>query len=80
MKRLILAGALLCSALFAYASEKASPDWQDARVVQKNRYPMTATFETDGQKLSLNGVWRFQWYASIPERSMTFYAEGFDLG
>ena len=78
MKRLILAGALLCSALFAYASEKAVPDWQDARVVQKNRYPMTATFETDGQKLSLNGVWRFQWYASIPERSMTFYAEGFD--
>ena len=78
MKRLILAAVLLCSALLASAADKALPDWQNARVVQRNRYPMTATFETDGQKLSLNGVWKFQWYASIPERSMTFFAADFD--
>ena len=60
MKRLILAAVLLCSALLASAADKALPDWQNARVVQRNRYPMTATFETDGQKLSLNGVWKFQ--------------------
>ena len=54
------------------------PDWQNARVVERNRYPMTTTFETDGQKLSLNGVWKFQWYASIPERSMSFFAADFD--
>ena len=79
MKRLILAAVLLCSAIMASsAAEKALPDWQDAGIVQRNRYPMTATFETDGQKLSLNGVWKFQWYASIPERSMTFFAADFD--
>ena len=61
MKRLILAAVLLCSAIMASsAAEKALPDWQDAGIVQRNRYPMTATFETDGQKLSLNGVWKFQ--------------------
>ena len=78
MKRLILAAAFACFAFLASASENALPDWHDARVVQRNRYPMTATFETDGLKLSLNGVWKFQWYASIPERSMTFFAADFD--
>ena len=41
----------------AASSRQELPDWQDARVVERNRYPMTAFFETDGHKLSLNGVW-----------------------
>ena len=79
MKKLFAACSAICFALIASAAtQQALPDWQDATVIQRNRYPMTATFETDGQKLSLNGVWKFQWYASIPERSMTFFAADFD--
>ena len=49
------------------------PHWQDPAVVEINRYPMTATFETGGLKLSLNGVWDFKWYELIENRSLDFY-------
>ena len=79
MKKLFMAGAALLLALMSSAeTTQTLPDWQDARIIQRNRYPMTATFETDGQKLSLNGVWKFQWYPTIPERSKTFFAADFD--
>ena len=79
MKKLFMAGAALLLAFMSSAETKQTlPDWQDARIIQRNRYPMTATFETDGQKLSLNGVWKFQWYPTIPERSKTFFAADFD--
>ena len=77
MKKLFFSGLAMMLAVVASA-KSVLPDWQDATIIQRNRYPMTATFETDGQKLSLNGVWKFQWYASIPERSMTFFASDFD--
>ena len=54
-----MASVALLVALMASA-ETVLPDWQNATVIQRNRYPMTATFETGGQKLSLNGVWKFQ--------------------
>lgn len=69
---LILISSLIPSSIFAL------PDWQDAGIVQRNRYPMTASYQVDGMKQPLNGVWNFQWYASIPERSMTFFKEDFD--
>ena len=79
MKKLFMAGAALLLALLSSAeTTQTLPDWQDARIIQRNRYPMTATFETDGQKLSLNGVWKFQWYPTIPERSKTFFSADFD--
>ena len=57
MKKLFIAGLALCLSFMAEASNtQVLPDWQDARIVQRNRYPMTATFETGGQKLSLNGM------------------------
>ena len=79
MKKLFMAGAALLLAFMSSAETRQPlPDWQDARIIQRNRYPMTATFETDGQKLSLNGVWKFHWYPTIPERSKTFFAADFD--
>ena len=56
----------------AFAAEQKE-DWQDAGVVERNRYPMTATFETGGNKLSLNGVWDFKFYELIADRSMDFF-------
>ena len=41
---------------------RAAEDWQDPSVNQRNRYPMTATLERDSPRLSLEGIWKFQWY------------------
>ena len=54
------------------------PDWQNPEIVQRNRLPMSSTFDVDNMKLSLNGVWNFQWYETIGERSRTFFAVDFD--
>ena len=64
----------------ASASMSASDleEWQDAGVSHVNRYPMTATFETDGNRLSLNGVWDFKWYETVGDRSMDFYRPDYD--
>ena len=61
----------------AFASEKKE-DWQDAGVVERNRYPMTATFDTGGNKLSLNGIWDFKFYDLIADRSMDFFRTDYD--
>lgn len=80
MKRLFI----LAAAIFSLTAAGADlPHWQDPGVVEIGRYPMTATFETDGLKLSLNGVWDFKWYELIENRSSDFFkvdytAEGWD--
>lgn len=55
------------------AREAKMPVWHDPGVVQQNREPMAATFETDGLKLSLNGVWQFNWNETAESRPMDFY-------
>lgn len=54
------------------------PDWQNTQVTEVNRYPMTATFETDGNKLSLNGVWDFKWYETLEQRDLNFFQTDYD--
>ena len=49
-----------------------------AQVFQENRLPMRAHFQTDDQTLSLNGIWKFHWYASPAERSANFFKPGLD--
>ena len=66
----LAAGAALC---VAQARETKMPAWQDPGLVQENREPMTTTFETDGLKLSLNGVWKFNWNLTPDVRPMDFY-------
>ena len=65
----LAAGAALS---LAQAREAEMPAWQDPGLVQENREPMTATFETDGLKLSLNGVWKFNWNLTPDVRPMDF--------
>jgi len=47
-----------CLAVFVSAGAKTAemPDWQNPQVVERNRLPMRAHFETDGLKQSLNGT------------------------
>ena len=44
-----------------------------AQVFEENRLPMRAHFQTDDPTLSLNGTWKFHWYASPAERSADFF-------
>ena len=77
MKRLLTVfiglGAMLSSLSTAEAKKNVLPDWQDPQIVQENRLPMTASFQSGGLKLSLNGMWKFAWYETIDSRSMDFY-------
>jgi beta-galactosidase len=66
------------SATFAASDTDQLPDWQNPNVVERNRVPMTSTFDAGGLKLSLNGIWKFQWYESIPARSMDFHNVSYD--
>lgn len=67
--------ALLAAIAFfdMQAREAEMPAWQDPGIVQENREPMAATFETDGLKLSLNGVWKFNWNQTPDVRPLDFY-------
>ncbi len=70
--------ALGAAAVASAAAKKTLPDWHDPNVVQENRLPMTASFETDGLKMSLNGTWDFCWYETIDSRSSDFFKVDFD--
>ena len=73
----ILAGIALCA---AHAREAKMPAWQDPGLVQENREPMRATFETDGLKLSLNGVWKFNWNETPDPRPLDFFKVDYEDG
>ena len=73
--------ALLFVAFLLFAgvvSATELPHWQDPEVVEVNRYPMTATFHTDGNRLSLNGIWDFKWYETVESRSLDFFKMDYD--
>ena len=82
MKRFITAFLCVCasgiSAVASSEEKKDLPAWQDPYVLQENRVPMTAHFETDGLKQTLNGMWDFCFYETIGSRSMDFYRTDFD--
>lgn len=74
--------AMLCMAaaapLASATGKNVLPDWKDPEVIERNRVPMTATFETDGMKQSLSGVWKFNWNSTIDSRPLDFYKAGYD--
>lgn len=81
MKRLLttaIAFFISLSAAVSFASADVLPDWQNPQVVQRNRMPMSATFETDGLNMSLNGSWKFNWYETIESRLRDFHEVDFN--
>lgn len=76
----VLCALVLGAAAVASAATKKEvmPDWQNPQVVEDNRVPMTARFETDGLKLTLNGVWDFNWNENMDARPMDFYKTTYD--
>lgn len=80
MKKLFVAMilALSLAGISSAAQKEVLPDWQNPQVVQRNRIPMSSHFETDGLKLTLNGVWDFRWYEKIEDRSLDFFRQDYD--
>ena len=78
LRLLVTAIAAGASLLSAQARGAKLPVWYDPEVVQVNREPMTATFETDGLKLSLSGVWKFNWNETADARPMDFFKVGYE--
>ena len=77
--RLLASAFAVCAALFSAQARSAKlPVWHDPEVVQVNREPMTATFETDGLKLSLSGVWKFNWNETADSRPLDFFKVGYE--
>ena len=80
MKRLfmnVLCLAAMCMASLNLAAD-VMPDWQDPQVVQRNRLPMSATFDTGGLNLSLNGLWKFNWNETAEARPADFHSLSYD--
>lgn len=81
MRKLLTAVVCISSVWYAFPSSgktAALPDWQNPGVVERNRAPMTATFAVDGMKLSLDGIWKFNWSETIDSRPLDFYSAGYD--
>ena len=80
MKRLftnVLCLAAMCMASLNLAAD-VMPDWQDPQVVQRNRLPMSATFDAGGLNLSLNGLWKFNWNETAEARPADFHSLSYD--
>lgn len=58
----------------------AVPDHLNPEIVQRGRLPMGATLETDCPEISLDGVWRFNWYENLEDRDRNFHKTTFDDG
>lgn len=80
MKHLITFFLLVAvSDIMAAAAPKSElPDWQNPFVVERNRAQMTASFNDDGDRLMLNGTWKFCWYETIDSRATDFFSVGYD--
>lgn len=66
MKRTFPLCAALCLTA-AVATAQTGREWQDPAVNEIDRLPMTATTEA-GERLSLDGMWRFHWVRDAGQR------------
>ena len=72
--------SLFCLVTASFAASAADmPAWKDPGIIEVNRYPMTATFDAAGNKLTLNGVWDFKWYETVEDRALDFYRTDYDI-
>ena len=75
--------ALVAMPSLAQHIPSAQPDWENYHVLQINREPARAYFESyetrpGDTRLSLNGRWQFRWTPTPEGRDTTFYRPGFD--
>ena len=71
---------MLCLVALASVLTDAAemPDWQNPAVNQRNRLPMSTTYDAGGLNLSLSGIWKFNWNETAESRPMDFYGQSYD--
>lgn len=67
MKRILMYLMMTALCGTVTAAVPSGHEWQDPAVNQINRLPMHASFEA-GERLSLDGVWKFHWVRNASER------------
>ena len=78
MKRRILALTAWLLTGFAWsAAAQTWTEWRDPEVNAVNRLPMRSSFEA-GERLSLDGVWRFKWVRHATERPDGIWRTDYD--
>ncbi len=75
MRRLLLIFAAEMTAISAMAEELP---WRTTQVNQINRLPMHADYVSDAPAMSLDGIWKFQWFENLGDRQDGFYKTGVD--
>ena len=73
--------AAVLTAFFPSVNAQSGTEWQDPAVNEVNRLPMhTACISSasDGNRLSLNGQWKFHWVSDADSRPADFFRPAFD--
>ena len=81
LRTLLSAAAMVMAVATATAKNTkgpATPEWLDPAVNQVNRLPMTASRVSNAETMSLDGVWKFQWFESADQRSLDFFGPKVD--
>ena len=78
VRRLIFVAALLAASGSAFGARTAVEDWCNTAVNQRNRLPMAVTLRTDSPSLSLDGVWKFEWFENADQRTADFFKVDLD--
>ena len=82
MKRLLLS-ILMTGFVYAGQSQEIN-DWENPQVIGINKEPYHANLTLPSQKYncgeceSLDGSWKFRWYARPEQRIVEFYQPDFD--
>ena len=76
MKKTLLILAAALSGVLA-AGAQTGREWQDPAVNEINRLPMRSSFAA-GERLSLDGVWKFHWVRNASERPSGIGAVDYD--
>lgn len=72
MKRLLTTMLCLVALASVFTDAAEMPDWQNPAVNQRNRLPMSTTYDAGGLNLSLSGIWKFNWNETAESRPMDF--------
>ena len=70
---------LLLLAVLTAQSAQVLPDWLDPQIFERNREQMHTSFTVDkSEKLSLNGLWKFNFNEVAEGRPSDFFLPGYD--
>ena len=76
-KRILALTALALTGGIYGAAAQTWTEWQDPAVNEINRLPMRSTLDA-GERLPLDGVWRFDWVRNASERPDGIWRTDYD--